>query len=128
MTIVDVATGGSPDMSSLMPMRQALDKAKERAGDDDLTGVLACVHRMHSVVYAATGNPEFERIISSIAPRFDRVIYLWYTDSISDVGRSYRRDLVAALEAGRRDDAVELMRDAWARFRDAITERKDHVT
>ncbi len=55
----------------------------------------------------------------------DRVIYLWYTDSIAQVGSSYRRDLVEALEAGRRDEAVELMRRAWDVFRAAITQRRE---
>ena len=106
-------------------MRAALDEAQTRATGGDLTGVLACVHRLHSVVYAATGNPEFERTISKIAPRFDRVVYLWYTESLGGVGSSYRRDLVEALEQGRRDEAVALMRGAWDRFREAISLRRD---
>lgn len=113
--------------SDVRAMRSALDDAGARAAAGDLTGVLACVHRLHGVVYAATGNPEFERAIGKIAPRFDRVLYLWYTDSLTDVGTSYRRDLVEALEAGRADDAVTLMRDAWERFRDVIGERTDDV-
>ena len=72
------------------------------------------------VVYAATGNPEFERTIAAIGPRFDRVLYLWYTDSISGVATSYRRDLLVAIEDDRREDAVEIMRAAWQRFRDVI--------
>lgn len=111
------------DDQAVSDMRAALDDATARAAADDLTGVLARVHRLHGVVYAATGNPEFERIISKVAPRFDRVVYLWYTDSLTDVATSYRRDLVEALEAGRRDEAVELLRSAWDRFREAISLR-----
>jgi DNA-binding GntR family transcriptional regulator len=111
-----------PDVRS---MRAALEEARVRAGEGDLTGVLACVHRMHGVVYAATGNPEFERTISKIAPRFDRVVYLWYTESLSAVGTSYRHELVEALEAGRPDEAVELLRGAWDLFRDAISRREE---
>jgi DNA-binding GntR family transcriptional regulator len=106
-------------------MRAALDEAELQAARGDLTGVLACVHRLHGVVYAATGNPEFERTISKIAPRFDRVVYLWYTESLSSVGTSYRRDLVDALGRGRSDEAVALMRGAWDRFREAISLRID---
>jgi len=58
-------------------------------------------------------------------PRFDRVLYLWYTESILEVGRSYRHDLVVALERGEPDEAVEIMRRAWRRFRDLVAERDD---
>jgi DNA-binding GntR family transcriptional regulator len=112
------------DESGVHAVRAAFDDACGRAVDGDLTGVLACVHRLHAVVYAATGNPEFERTIGKIAPRFDRVVYLWYTGSLTDVATSYRRDLVEALEAGRRDEAVELMRHAWDRFREVIVRRE----
>lgn len=104
-------------------MRDAFDTACAEAADGALTAALASVHRMHAVVYAATGNPEFERTIAAIGPRFDRVLYLWYTGSISDVATSYRRDLLVAIEDDRRDDAVEIMRDAWQRFRDVIADR-----
>ena len=80
---------------------------------------------MHAVVYRATGNPEFERTIAAIGPRFDRVLYLWYTESITDVGASYRNDLVAALEEGRGGDAIETLRRAWQRLRNVIAARAE---
>jgi DNA-binding GntR family transcriptional regulator len=113
------------DESDVRSLRAAFDDACGRADAGDLTGVLACVHRLHGVVYAATGNGEFERTIAKIEPRFDRVVYLWYTDSLTDVATSYRRDLVELLEAGRRDEAIELMRRAWDRFREVISRRED---
>lgn len=116
------------DAAGIRAMRQALDEGIGHAAASDLTAVLSCVHRMHSVVYAATGNPEFERIIGSVAPRFDRVLYLWYTDSISNVGESYRADLVEALEDGRRDDAVTLLRGAWERLRETIVRRSEDAS
>ncbi|MBM3676781.1 MAG: GntR family transcriptional regulator [Actinobacteria bacterium] len=106
-------------------MRAALVEAAADAADGDLTGALAGIHRMHGVVYAATGNAEFARTISAIAPRFDRVLYLWYTDSLADVESSYRHDLVLALESDRREEAVEILRMAWRRFRDVIAARED---
>ena len=108
-------------------MREAFDAACAEAAAGDLTGALASVHRMHAVVYAATANPEFERTIASIGPRFDRVLYLWYTDSISDVATSYRRDLLVAVEDDRRDDAIEILRRAWQRFRDVIASREEET-
>ncbi|MFN0155426.1 MAG: GntR family transcriptional regulator [Gaiella sp.] len=106
-------------------MRAALEAAGRHAAAGDLIAVLADVHAMHEVVYRATGNPEFERALSPLGPRFDRVLHIWYTDSILQAATSYRRDLVEALEAGRREDAVEIMRQAWRRFRDVIASRPD---
>jgi DNA-binding GntR family transcriptional regulator len=80
---------------------------------------------MHAVVYASTGNADFGRALSTISPRFDRVLHLWYTDSIVQVGTSYRRDVVEALERGRPEEAVEIMRSAWQRFREVIAAREE---
>jgi DNA-binding GntR family transcriptional regulator len=106
-------------------MRAAFDSACVCAAAGDLTGALAQIHVMHGVVYAASGNPEFQRTIGAIGPRFDRVLYLWYTSSISAVATSYRRDLVDAVEARRPEAAVAIMRDAWRRLRDVIASRQD---
>lgn len=106
-------------------MRAALDKASDSAAAGNLTSALAHVHAMHAVVYTATGNPEFERTISAIGPRFDRVLYLWYTESISGVSASYRHSLLVALEHGRREEAIEILRQAWQRLRDAIAAREN---
>jgi DNA-binding GntR family transcriptional regulator len=106
-------------------MRAALNDAAAEAASGDLTAALAGVHAMHAVVYRATGNPEFERTIAAIGPRFDRVLYLWYTESITDVGASYRSDLVAALEEGRGGDAIETLRRAWQRLRNVIAARAE---
>jgi DNA-binding GntR family transcriptional regulator len=113
------------DDEGVAAMRAAFDAACASAEAGDLTGALAHIHVMHGVVYAATGNPEFERTIGAIGPRFDRVLYLWYTGSISDVRASYRRELLEAVEAGRRDEAVVMMRTAWRRLRDVIASRED---
>ncbi len=113
------------DEREVAAMRSALDEAARNAAEGDLTAALERVHAMHGVVYTATGNPEFERMIAAIGPRFDRVLYLWYTESILEVATSYRHDLVVALEDDRRDDAIELLRRAWQRFRDVIAARKD---
>jgi DNA-binding GntR family transcriptional regulator len=113
------------DAAGVTSMRDALDEAQEQAAAGRLLESLAAIHRMHSVVYAASGNPEFERALASIGPRFDRILYLWYTSSIVEVGGSYRRDLVGALERGERDGAVEIMRLAWARFRVVVAARED---
>ena len=75
----------------------------------------------------STGIGEFDRVLSSIGPRFDRVLYLWYTESIVEVGRSYRNELIAALEREERDEAVEIMRRAWARFRGIVAAREDEA-
>jgi len=111
--------------SEVAAMRAALDEAAASAADGDLTAALARVHAMHAVVYAATGNPEFERTIAAIGPRFDRVLYLWYTESITDVAGSYRHHLVVALEDGRNEEAIEILRQAWRRLRDVIAARED---
>jgi DNA-binding GntR family transcriptional regulator len=106
-------------------MRAALATSQTRADDGDLIAALAAIHDMHRVVYAATGNPEFERALASIGPRFDRILYLWYTESVVDVGRSYRSELVASLERGKRDEAVAIMRAAWTRFRGVVAARDE---
>ena len=118
---------GAPrlDREGVGAMRAALDRAAAHAAAGELSEALAGVHAMHGIVYAATGNSEFDRALSSIGPRFDRVLYLWYTESIVEVGRSYRHDLVAALEHGEPDEAIEIMRRAWRRFRDIVAARAD---
>lgn len=115
------------EAAGIEAMREAFDAACAEAAEGELTAALASVHRMHAVVYAATGNPEFERTIAAIGPRFDRVLYLWYTESISRVAHSYRRDLLVAIENDRREDAVQILRDAWRRFRDVIAARTDEA-
>jgi DNA-binding GntR family transcriptional regulator len=118
---------GAPALedADVRAMREAFDTSCAEATAGDLSAALAAVHRMHAVVYAATGNPEFGRTIASIGPRFDRVLCLWYTGSISGVATSYRRDLLVALEHDRRDEAVEILRAAWQRFRDVIAAREE---
>jgi len=111
--------------AEIAAMRNRIDEAAAAAAVGDLLAALASVHAMHSIVYAATGNPEFERALTTLGPRFDRVLHLWYTDSIVEVGSSYRRDLVESLERGERAEAVETMRRAWRRFRDVVAERED---
>jgi len=113
------------DQAQIAEMQHQLDAAAACAADGDLIGALAGIHAMHSVVYAATGNPEFERALRAIGPRFDRVLHLWYTDSITQVGGSYRRDLIDALERGEPDEAVEIMRAAWREFRGVVAARDD---
>lgn len=106
-------------------MREALAAASERSAAADVPGTLAAIHAMHGVVYEATGNPEFERLLAMLVPRFNRVLTLWYTESIADVAGTYRRDLVEALERGDADAAVEIMREAWRTFRRVIEARAD---
>jgi DNA-binding GntR family transcriptional regulator len=113
------------DAEGVGAMRAALDRAAARAAAGDLMEALAGIHAMHGIVYAATGNSEFDRALSAIGPRFDRVLYLWYKESIVEVGRSYRHDLVVALERGEPEEAVEIMRRAWRRFRDVVAARDD---
>jgi DNA-binding GntR family transcriptional regulator len=118
---------GAPrlDQEGVSAMRAALDRAAAHAAAREPIEVLAAIHAMHGIVYAATGNSEFERALSAIGPRFDRVLYLWYTESIVEVGASYRHDLIAALERGEPDQAVEIMRRAWRRLRDIVASRDD---
>ena len=113
------------DAEGVAAMRAALDRAAARAAAGELMEALAGIHAMHGVVYAATGNSEFDRALSAIGPRFDRVLYLWYKESIVEVGRSYRHDLVVALEREAPDEAIEIMRQAWRRFRDVVAARDD---
>ena len=113
------------DAEDVAGMRAALDRAAAHAAAGELMEALAGIHAMHEIVYAATGNAEFNRALSSIGPRFDRVLYLWYRQSIVEVGSSYRRDLLRALERGEPDEAVEIMRRAWRRFREIVALRDD---
>ncbi len=106
-------------------MRAALNRATAHAASGELTEALAGIHALHGIVYAATGNVEFHRALSSIGPRFDRVLYLWYQESIAEVGSSYRHDLIAALERGEPDEAVDIIRRAWRSFHDTVAARAD---
>ena len=121
---------GAPrlDAAGVAAMRGALERAAAHAAAGELIEALAGIHAMHEIVYAATGNAELGRVLSAVTPRFDRVLYLWYTDSIVHVGASYRHDLVAALERGAPREAVEIMREAWRRFRDVVAARADETS
>lgn len=118
---------GVPELqpADVAAMRAALAASQTHADEGDLIAALARIHDMHRIVYAATGNPEFERALSSIGPRFDRILYLWYTQSVVHVGRSYRSDLIAALERGERGEAVATMRAAWTQFRAVVAARDE---
>src|SRR3984893_1096940 len=113
------------DAEGVGAMRAALDRAAAHAAAGELIEALAGIHAMHGIVYGANGTSEFDRALSSIGPRFDPVLYLWYKESIVEVGRSYRHDLVVALERGEPDEAVEIMRRAWCRFREVVAARDD---
>jgi len=113
------------DAEGIGAMRAALDRAAAHAAAGELIEALAGIHAMHGIVNTATRNPEFDRALSSIGPRFDRVLYLWYAESIVEVGRSYRHDLIAALERGEPDEAIEIMRRAWRRFSAIVAARVD---
>jgi DNA-binding GntR family transcriptional regulator len=104
-------------------MRGAFRSAVASARAGDLAEATRAIHDFHGVVYEATGNPEFGRLISAVVPRFNRVLRLWYTDSIRDVERSYRRDVLDALERGEPVEAVAIVRRAWHAFRDAVAAR-----
>ena len=114
---------GADDVAA---MRAALERAAAAAAGGDLIAALAGINAMHEIVYAATGNPELGRCSRPIGPRFDRVLCLWYTESIVERPRSsYRHDLVSALERGDPAEAVEIMRRAWRRFRATVAARAD---
>jgi len=118
---------GVPALSAddIRAMRTALDRTVLHATAGDLLEALAGIHALHEVVYAATGNAELERLLATVTPRFDRVLYLWYTESIVEAGSSYRHDLVSALERGESAEAVEIMRRAWRRFREIVAARPE---
>jgi DNA-binding GntR family transcriptional regulator len=113
------------DAAGVAAMRGALERAAAHAAAGELIEALAGIRAMHEIVYTAAGNAELGRVLSAITPRFDRVLYLWYTESIVDVGTSYRHDLVAALERGEPGEAVEIMRRAWRRLREVVAARAD---
>jgi DNA-binding GntR family transcriptional regulator len=116
------------DAAGVAAMRGALERAAAHAAAGELIEALAGIRAMHEIVYTATGNAELGRVLSAITPRFDRVLYLWYTESIVDVGTSYRHDLVAALERGEPGEAVEIMRRAWRRLREVVAARADDAS
>lgn len=113
------------DAGDVESMSAAIDAAQAAAERGDLHDALSSIHDMHRVVYASAANPEFARALESIGPRFDRILYLWYTESIVEVGSSYRRALVEALEREDRSAALEIMREAWARFRRVVEAREE---
>lgn len=113
--------------ADIAAMREHLTAASAASGAGNLLAALASIHAIHNVVYEATGNPEFGRTLSTLTPRFDRVLYLWYTESIVNVGISYRRELIESLEQGRPDAAIVTMREAWDRFRAVIARREDQA-
>jgi DNA-binding GntR family transcriptional regulator len=120
---------GVPDLTpaDVRAMRTALDRAAAHAAAGELIEALAGIHAMHGTVYAATGNAELGRLLATVTPRFDRVLYLWYTESIVEAGSSYRHDLVSALERGEPGEAVEIMRRAWRRFREVVVAREEEL-
>jgi len=115
------------DDAGIAEMRRALDSATVHARSGDLLAALAAIHELHGVVYAATGNAEYARTLRALVPRFNRILYLWYGESIREVGTSYRRDVVEALEHGDRKAAVKVVRTAWRRFHDVVAAREDEA-
>jgi DNA-binding GntR family transcriptional regulator len=116
---------GVPNLTAadVARMRTAFADAVACAAAQDHAGALAAVHAFHGVVYEASGNPEFARLIDVVAPRFDRVLRLWYAESITGVATTYRRDLLEALERGATDDAIAIVRRAWTSFAATVRAR-----
>ena len=95
------------DDAAVAEMRRALDAADAHAGAVTCSPRSPAIHELHGVVYAATGNAEYARTLRALVPRFNRILYLWYGESIREVGTSYRRDVVEALERGDREGVGE---------------------
>jgi DNA-binding GntR family transcriptional regulator len=108
------------DGTGIARMRAALEEAAGAAADGDLDAAQRSIHAFHGIAYEATGNPEFARLIAIVVPRFDRVLRQWYSESVTGVATSYRRDMLEALERGEVGEALEIVRRAWRSFRDIV--------
>jgi DNA-binding GntR family transcriptional regulator len=100
--------------------------AAEAAGD--VAAAMAMAHDIHHLVLDAGGNLELRRILDQLQPRIDRLVRrLYVTDGsaaragvdLTDADIDHLA-IVRALEAGRRDEAVDLVRRAWAAFLAAV--------
>ena len=115
------------DTAAVAQMRRALDAASAHATRGELLAALAAIHELHGVVYTATGNAEYARTLRGLVPRFDRILLLWYGESVREVGSSYRRDVVEALERGDREGAVTVVRAAWRRLHEVVSAREEEA-
>jgi DNA-binding GntR family transcriptional regulator len=100
--------------------------AADEAGD--VAGAMATAHGIHHLVLEAGGNQELTRILDQLQPRIDRLVRrLYVTDGsaaragvdLTDADIDHLA-IVRALEAGRREEAVDLVRRAWAAFLAAV--------
>lgn len=100
--------------------------AADEAGD--VAGAMAMAHGIHHLVLEAGGNQELTRILDQLQPRIDRLVRrLYVTDGsaaragvdLTDADIDHLA-IVRALEGGRRDEAVDLVRRAWAAFLAAV--------
>ncbi len=100
--------------------------AAEAVGDVAFS--MATAHAIHHLVLDAGGNQELTRILDQLQPRVDRLVRrLYVTDGsaaragvdLTDADIDHLA-IVRALEAGRRDEAVDLVRRAWAAFVAAV--------
>jgi DNA-binding GntR family transcriptional regulator len=100
--------------------------AAEAAGD--IATAMAAAHDIHHLVLAAGGNQELTRILDQLQPRIDRLVRrLYVTDGsaaragidLTDADIDHLA-IVRAIEEGRREEAVDLVRRAWAAFVTAV--------
>jgi DNA-binding GntR family transcriptional regulator len=94
----------------------------------DVGTAMSAAHQIHELVLAAGGNLELARILDQIQPRVDLLVRrLYVTDgSAARAGVDLTAAdidhlaIVRAIEEGRREEAIGLVRQAWSAFVAAV--------
>ena len=115
------------DAEGVGAMRAALDRAAAHAAAGELIEALAGIHAMHGSSTRRPATPSSAACCRRSAHASTACSTSGTRSRSSRSGRSYRHDLVAALERGEPDEAVEIMRRAWGRFRDIVAAREDEA-
>ncbi len=84
---------------------------------NDLPGALRSIEAFHAEVFVASGNPEYQRFLAYLIPRFERAVLLRHPSATQFLGPDVSRTIVTRLDAGDASGAVDAVRIAWSNFR-----------
>jgi DNA-binding GntR family transcriptional regulator len=97
-------------------MRACVDEHDAAMAEGDLPRAVRAVESFHAVVFAACGNHDYITLLQGLVPRWERVMLLLFPDAIEQFGPDIMGVIADALEQGRPDDAVAVVRQTWEGF------------
>lgn len=109
---------GAPnvDAEGMDLMQGFIDEHDTAMAEGDLERAVRAVESFHGVVFQACSNPEYQRLLNSLVPRWERIMLLQYPEAIERFGPHITGVVLAALRGGDPSGAVAAVHATWAAF------------